>query len=183
MTIAPGISFYLGVDDYFKWRRPIAWIRLFTHIFPHDGIAHLRGNMTHLLLVGPSAEAAFGSLELIQIMVSVALSSAIAHIIVGKKNTRQLGASGVCFALILLNSLVSAKHGKVPVSFLLTATLWIGDEIWRFFFSGDGVSHHAHLTGAIVGTMAGYLIHRKKEKERLKKITKVWLKSSSKKKE
>jgi hypothetical protein len=83
-------------------------------------------------------------------------SSAWAHILIGQHHTRQLGASGVCFALILLNSLVSAKRGKLPVSFVLTAIWWLGDELFDFFLAGDGVSHHAHLVGGIVGAALGY---------------------------
>jgi membrane associated rhomboid family serine protease len=181
ITILPGISFFFGVDDFFSFTNPLQYIRLLTHIFGHDGMAHLRGNISHLLLVGPSAEAAFGSKETLQIMVLVAVSSGIAHIFLGRNNSRQLGASGVVFALILLNSLVSAKAGKVPLSFLLTACLWIGDELWKLFFSRDATSHHAHLTGAIVGTIAGYLIHQKKEEERTRNIALKW-KSAAKKK-
>jgi Rhomboid family len=71
-----------------------------------------------------------------------------------------LGASGVCFAFILLNSLVSAKRGKLPLSFVLTAIWWLGDELIDFFFSGDGVSHHAHLVGGIVGAAFGYYLRQ-----------------------
>jgi membrane associated rhomboid family serine protease len=182
MTIMPGISFFLAIDDFVSLTNPMQYVRIFTHIFGHDGMSHLRGNMTHLLLVGPSAEAAFGSKEVLQIMVLVAVSSGIAHIFMGRANSRQLGASGVVFALILLNSLVSAKSGKVPLSFLLTAVLWIGDELWRLFFAGDATSHHAHLTGAIVGTIGGYLVHQRKEQEKLRKYAEKWkVKRSTKK--
>jgi membrane associated rhomboid family serine protease len=182
MTIMPGLSFFLAIDDFVSLTSPMQYVRMFTHIFGHDGMAHLRGNMTHLLLVGPSAEAAFGSKEVLQIMVLVAVSSGIAHIFIGRANSRQLGASGVVFALILLNSLVSAKSGKVPLSFLITAVLWIGDELWQLFFSGDATSHHAHLTGAIVGTIGGYLVNKRKEQEKMRKYAGKWWKFKSTKK-
>lgn len=180
-TILPGISFQLGVDDHFKPYSVMQYVRLLSHIFAHDGIPHLKGNMVNLLLVGPSAEHVFGSKNMIIIMALVGLTSAVTHIWFGKQWTRQLGASGICFALILLNSLVSAKAGKIPVSFLLTAGLWISDEVWRFVWSTDGVSHHAHLTGAFVGMAAGYEIHRRNEREQLRRITTAW--RSTKKKE
>lgn len=156
--ILPHGSIFLGVDDFFEPTNPMHYIRQFTHIFMHDGWQHLRNNMTHMLLVGPSSEAVFGSKNLIIIMVAVAISSAWAHIMIGAPWTRQLGASGVCFAVILLNSLVSAKRGKIPVSFILTALWWLGDELIDLFFSKDGVSHHAHLVGGIVGAAAGYYL-------------------------
>ena len=156
--LLPHGSIFLGVDDFFDFTNPMHYIRQFTHIFMHDGWAHLRNNMTHMLLVGPSSEAVFGSVNLIYIMLVVAISSAWAHILIGQPHTRQLGASGVCFSVILLNSLVSAKRGKIPVSFVLTALWWLGDEFIDLLFSGDGVSHHAHLVGGIVGAGAGYYL-------------------------
>ena len=161
--LLPHGSIFLGVDDFFDPTSPMHYIRQFTHIFMHDGIPHLRNNMTHMLLVGPSSEAVFGSGNLILIILAVAISSGIAHILIGQPHTRQLGASGVCFAVILLNSLVSAKRGKIPVSFLLTALWWLGDEFIDLLFAGDNVSHHAHLVGGIVGACAGYYLRSKSE--------------------
>lgn len=173
-TILYGVSFTLGVDDTFQPFNWLQYVRLVSHIFAHDGIGHLKGNMVNLLLVGPSAEHVFGSFNMLIIFLLVAVTSAFAHIFIGSVHTRQLGASGVCFALILLNSLVSAKAGKIPLSFVLTAGLWITDEVMRMMFSKDGVSHHAHLTGAIVGTLAGYELHRRQEKDKLRRVTSAW---------
>jgi len=156
--VLPHGSIFLGVDDFFDYTNPMHYIRQFTHVFMHDGIPHLRNNMTHMLLVGPSSEAVFGSINMIYIMVIVAISSAWAHILIGQPHTRQLGASGICFAVILLNSMTSAKRGKIPVSFVLTALWWLGDEFIDLLFAGDGVSHHAHLVGGIVGAVAGYYL-------------------------
>ena len=174
-TILPGISMGLfAVDDFINLTNPLMYVRFVTHIFGHSSLGHLKGNVTHLLLVGPSAEAAFGSKAILEIMLMVALSSAVAHVWFGRNHSRQLGASGVVFALILLNSLVSAKTGKIPMSFLLTACLWIGDELWKFFFAGDKTSHHAHLTGAICGTIGGYMIHKRHEQEKIRAIASKW---------
>jgi len=165
MTILPGVSKFLGIDDYFTLWSPMQYVRMITHIFGHDGIPHLRGNMTNILLVGPSAEAIFGSKEILMIMLVVALSSGVGHIFIGRAWTTQLGASGVVFALILLNSLASARSGKIPLSFVMTACLYMGGELWNLFFAGDYVSHHAHLIGGVVGSAAGYMIHERKQKK------------------
>ena len=61
-------------------------------------------------------------------------------------------------ALILLNSLGAASSGRVPLTFLLTAVFWLSDEV-QSILTRDGVSHAAHLAGALVGTAAGYAIH------------------------
>mmetsp|Transcript_14262 Transcript_14262/g.20878 ORF Transcript_14262/g.20878 Transcript_14262/m.20878 type:complete len:272 (+) Transcript_14262:118-933(+) len=173
ITVLPGVSKFFGVDDYVSLKNPMQYIRLFSHILGHDGLEHLRGNMTHILLVGPSAEAFFGSKEVFQIILAVAASSALAHILIGKVHSTQLGASGVVFALILLNSLVSAKRGKIPISFLMTAILWIGEEFFKMiniFNTEDYVSHHAHLVGALVGMAAGYYIQQQKEQTGKNKV-------------
>lgn len=119
------------------------------------------------MLVGPSVEHAFGSENLIVIIAVVALASAAAHIVVGGSRTHQLGASGVVFAFIILNSLVGAKYGKISVSFLIVTTLYLGDELIDFFFAGDAMSHHAHLVGGVVGGFAGYYIQKRKNDEKM----------------
>jgi GlpG protein len=156
LTVLRGISFQMGVDSEMDPWNLLQYIRFLTHILAHDSIGHLKGNMTNLLLVGPAAEASFGHRVIVQVIVTVAISSAMTHLIVGRYNSRQLGATGVVFAMILLNSLVSAKSGKIPVSFVLTSVLWLGDEAWKLFFSNDGISHSAHLTGGLIGTLYGF---------------------------
>jgi len=173
-TVWPKLSFSLGIDDHFQPFSLMQYVRLLSHVFAHDGLQHIKGNMTNLLLVGPSSEHVFGSFNLMIIMIAVALSSAVTHVWFGKQWTRQLGASGICFALILLNSLVGARAGKIPLSFLLTAGLWISEEIWRLLLAQDGVSHHAHLTGALVGMAAGYEIHSRQQQKQLRRIANAW---------
>ena len=52
----------------------------------------------------------------------------------------------------------AASSGRVPLTFLLTAVFWLSDEV-QSILTRDGVSHAAHLAGALVGTAAGYAIH------------------------
>jgi GlpG protein len=131
--------------------------------------------MVHLLLVGPAVEHGFGSRNLFMIIMIVAISSAFVHLAIGKAYTYQLGASGVVFACILLSSLVTAASGTIPLSFVMVATWWMGGEFWNFFFAGDAVSHHAHISGGIVGTLAGYYIHRQKAEAKLENVASKWL--------
>lgn len=167
ITIAPGISRWLGVKDAFYPFQPMQYLRLVTHIFGHENMYHLRSNMTNILMVGPSAEEVFGSQNMVFIIAAVAVSSGFGHIFLGPTNTSQIGASGVAFALILLNSLVSAKVGRIPISFVLTAWLWTSDEVWGLLFGRDSISHSAHLIGAVVGTAAGYYIQSGKSMQEL----------------
>lgn len=169
--IVPGLPQILGVDDAFTqlWN-PFSYLSLFTHVLAHSDWGHLKGNMVHLLLVGPAVEHEFGSRNLLLIILLVAFSSAMVHLAVGADHTYQLGASGVVFACILLSSLVTASAACIPLSFVIVAIWWLGDELFKFFFSGDGVSHHAHISGGIVGTMAGYYIHRQRAEQKAKGV-------------
>ena len=138
-VVAPGTNVFVACPPFRMASplNPLTYLRLLTHTVGHTGYDHLKGNMVNLLLVGPASEKEFGSMNLLKIMFYVAVSSAVAHMALGPANGYQLGASGVVFALILLNSLLSAHSGVVPLTFLLTAGLWVSDEVFRFFFAQD----------------------------------------------
>ena len=176
---SPSSGRILGVHDTWNTSRiPWQYTSLVTHIFAHSDFGHLRGNMTHLLLVGPGVEHAFGSRNVLKIMVIVAITSAFAHILIGNVRTHQLGASGVVFACILLNSIVSAENGKIPLSFVLTAILYLGEEFMNMlpvWSHKSATSHHAHLTGGIIGAMAGFYIHKQRRRTKTKSIVDKWL--------
>jgi GlpG protein len=158
VNFLPGLNRFLAVRDAFQFTSVMQYPRLVTHTFAHDGLEHLKGNLVLILLVGPSAEHAYGSGSILLLFFLVALSSALAHIVLGRSRTHQFGASGIVFSVILLNSLVAAERGKIPIIFVLTAGLWLTEEVLEFVWGGDAVSHHAHLTGAIVGTATGYYL-------------------------
>ena len=56
-----------------------------------------------------------------------------------------LGASGVVFALILLSSFTSMKEGEIPLTFILVAALYIGQQIYQGIFVNDNVSNLTHI--------------------------------------
>jgi membrane associated rhomboid family serine protease len=155
-TILPGFSLFLGFDDFFTVSNPIHYFRVFSQLFAHSSMSHLKGNMTYLLLVGPPTEAHYGSKAIINVMRAVAISSAVSHLVLGRRNSRQLGASGVVFALIIMSSLICAKMDKIPLSFILIGILYLGEELVKLFFGMDEISHHAHLVGGVVGAIIGF---------------------------
>jgi membrane associated rhomboid family serine protease len=148
----------------FSFTSPLSYWRLISHIFGHGSWSHLSGNMTNLLLVCPAVERHWGGKQLAAIFLYVAIASGIAHMLLGPSNSAQLGASGVVFSTILLNSLIemgsagtNGFKGRVPLTFIAQIFLWVNKEvISTLFASGTGVSHLAHLVGAVVGTVAGY---------------------------
>ena len=74
----------------------------------------------------------------------------------GSAGSVQLGASGVVFALIILNSLLERKEDEVPLTFCLTGALWLSKELT---LSKAGVASSAHLAGAAVGAFFGHHVH------------------------
>lgn len=162
----------LAVHRDFDGGSLFQYTSFWTHCFAHSDYQHLKGNLTMLLLVGPSVEFHFRSHNILWIMTVVSLISAMVHIVVGKNNTHQLGASGIVFCFILLNSLVTAKQSELPISFVVTLILYMGDEIVKFLRPTDDVSHHAHLTGGAVGAAAGFYIHSAVQRQNRKNATK-----------
>jgi rhomboid protease GluP len=95
---------------------------------------------------------------MLKIMLVTAVASSVAHVFFGAASTLQLGASGLVFMQILLSSLIEVKHGRVPLTFLVQGSLWCYKEVALCFVSSsDGVSHIAHVSGAVCGVAAGYL--------------------------
>lgn len=169
---------YFSVMPYahFSFRAPSHYWRLFSHVLGHGDWGHLRGNLVNLFLVGPACERAFGSFNLCKVIMYVALFSALTHFLFGHPAAVQLGASGVCFMLILLNSLIQLKANTIPVTFLLQIYLWVQQEVLDQLFSENaGVSNLAHLSGALVGTYFGFALHGAKMRERVKAVGIEWL--------
>ena len=169
------LCFSIPSFSKFSFFSPLSYFRLISHVFGHTSWEHLNSNLTHLLLVGPNCEREFGMYKITIILFFTALSSSIIHILFGPINSIQLGASGIVFMFILLNSLIETKTTRIPITFICQVIIWCYKEIIASFIAYDGISHLAHLTGAIVGTIAGYYLHHQREKEMINKYVKVWL--------
>ena len=79
--------------------------------------------------------------------------------------TAVLGASGVVFAMILMASGTSREEGKIPVTFILVALMYIGQQIWQGVTQRDSISQMSHIIGGITGSVLGFTlknIHDKK---------------------
>lgn len=98
----------------------------------------------------------------------------------------QLGASGVVFSLILLNSLLAVRVGKIPLTFVCQVVLWIYKEVVEGLWSSwmgevGGTSNCAHLSGALVGTIFGFKLHQERLDAKMKVIGSKWLKTAKEK--
>lgn len=140
---------------------PLTFIRFFGHVLGHAGWEHFIGNIMMILVVGPLLEEKYGSSNILFVILATALTTGIINFVFFP-NVRLLGASGVVFALILLASFTSFKDGKVPVTFLLVAILYIGGQIYDGFFVHDNVSNLTHIIGGVVGSGLGFVMNKNK---------------------
>ena len=137
---------------------PLMYLRLFTHVLGHAGLAHLMGNMAYILLLGPGLEEKYGWKNLLAVILVTALITGLIHNLLFPR-TLLLGASGVVFAFILLTSFTEFREGEIPLTFILVALIYLGQQIWDALTVRDNVSNLSHMIGGLVGGGAGYLLN------------------------
>lgn len=139
---------------------PLTYVRLVTHAFGHAGWDHLIGNMSYILLLGPLLEEKYGSRTLAEIMLMSSLACGIVNNVLF--TTRIVGASGVVFTFILLSSITSLRQGEVPLTFVLVATLYIGQQVYGALFVRDNVGYLSHVIGGAIGAGFGFALAKPK---------------------
>ena len=139
---------------------PLMYIRLFTHVLGHADFSHLIGNMAYILLLGPGLEEKYGWRKLLTVVLVTAVITGVIHNLLFPY-TALLGASGVVFAFILLTSFTEFREGEVPLTFILVAVIYLGQQVWDAVAVRDNVSNLSHIIGGLVGGGAGYLLNRK----------------------
>ena len=139
---------------------PLTYVRLFTHVLGHSGLEHFIGNAMYLLLIGPMLEEKYGSNTMLKIILCTALVTGVVHCLIWS-NYSLCGASGIVFAFIIVSSFTAFKDGEIPISFLLVALLYIGNEIYDGIIIRDNISNFTHILGGVVGSIAGYRLNKK----------------------
>lgn len=137
---------------------PLFYVRLIGHVFGHVNWEHLSGNIIMILLVGPMLEEKYGSRNLILVILATAVITGLIEITFF--SNQLLGASGVAFALIILSSITSMDDGRIPITFIIVAVIYLGGQIVDGVFVKDSVSNITHIAGGLVGGACGYLINR-----------------------
>ena len=139
---------------------PFTYLRFFGHVFGHLDISHLTGNLMMLLILGPMLEERYGGKILTAVIAVTALITGVASFILFP-NQALMGASGVVFAFILLASFTSFQEREIPLTFILVAILYIGQQIYQGIFVDDNVSQFTHILGGITGSVLGYNLNKK----------------------
>ena len=134
---------------------PLFYIRLFGHVLGHASWDHFLNNMLLLLVIGPPMEEKYGSGPLLKGILLTALISGVLQCVLFP-HTALLGASGIVFMLIMLASL-SGFSGGIPVTMLLVAALYLGQQVYDIIFARDNVANFMHIVGGVCGTAFGYV--------------------------
>ena len=143
-------------------KNPLTYLRFFTYVLGHDGWGHFVGNASYLLLLGPMLEEKYGARMLSHIMLITALVTSLGNFIFFP-NVALCGASGIVFAFIILASFTGFKDGEIPLTFILVAILYIGQQVIEGITITDNVSNMSHIIGGVVGAILGYRLNVRKK--------------------
>ena len=139
---------------------PMTYVRFFTHVLGHAGWSHYISNMMYLLLLGPMLEEKYGSRAIIEVILITGLMAGLVNWLLFP-GTALCGASSVVFAFILMTSFTSFKEGEIPLTVILVAIIFIGQQVYEGVFVQDNISNMAHIVGGIVGAIAGYTLNKR----------------------
>ena len=148
------ISAYFTSPAVLAFTSPEFYLRLISYIAGHGNWAHLSGNITLILLVGPLLEEKYGSGKLLEMVIVTAAVTGLFNAFFFSNSL--LGGSGIAFMLILLSSFSNIRSGQIPLTFILVAILFVGNEVISIL-KVDQISQFSHLAGGIAGAGYGFL--------------------------
>ena len=67
----------------------------------------------------------------------------------------------LCFAFILLSSFTGFREGEIPLTVILVAVIFLGQQIYEGIVVQDNISNMAHILGGIVGGIIGFSWNKK----------------------
>lgn len=144
-----------------SWGSPLTYVRLFGHIVGHSNLDHFVGNIMLILVVGPMLEEKYGSSNILFVILATALATGLAHLLF-VPGYALLGASGVVFAFIMLSSFTCIKEKEIPLTFILVALLYIGEQVYQGLFVVSNISNLSHILGGFMGSGLGFVMHKNK---------------------
>ena len=148
-----------------SWGNPLTYLRLFTHVLGHADVSHYMSNMMLFLILGPAIEEKYGSRNTLVIIAVTAFITGILNCLLFPR-TALLGASGVVFCFIILSSMTCIKDGKIPLTLIVVAVLYIGQEVFNAITKSDNVSQFGHIIGGACGCGMGYAFDKLKIKKK-----------------
>lgn len=143
-----------------KLTNPLTYLRFITHVLGHASWEHFIGNAYFLLLLGPILEEKYGSMIMLKSIILTAVATGIVNYIFFQ-NQGLCGASGVVFAFIIMASFTSFGNGEIPITFILVAIIFIGQQVYNGLTINNNVSYMAHIIGGGIGSVIGFKFSRK----------------------
>jgi len=160
--LSPGITSGLfTLQPHFAPTDPLSYLRPVTYVFGHSGAAHLIGNLSFILLLGPALEEKYGSRTILVLILITTLLTALVFLLFYSNGL--LGASGVVFMFIILNSFTRVKADHIPLTFVLVCLIFLGKEVLDSF-SNDQISQTAHILGGVCGGAFGFRLTKQARK-------------------
>lgn len=149
----------LFITYHSSLKDPLTYLRFFTHVFGHSGWDHFLGNMTYILLLGPMLEEKYSSQNILKVIVITAVVTALINYIFFP-GIGLCGASGIAFAFIVMTSFTGFRSGDIPITFILVAVVFLGQQIYEGITLQDNISHMAHIVGGVIGAIVGFKWHK-----------------------
>ena len=144
---------------------------LFGHMFLHGSWDHLIGNMIFLLLFGLSVELALGGLWFAGLYIVGGLAAAGLHIAMEAGSPMPMvGASGAVSAVMgMFVAIYGVRRlrffytlgflfGEFTAPALLVLPLWLGKELFGYFYGDAGIAYWAHFGGLIAGFVCALVL-------------------------
>ena len=154
----------LFVTNHSSLANPLTYVRFFTHVLGHAGWSHYIGNMMYILLLGPMLEEKYGGARILEVIMTTALITGLINYFLFP-GVALCGASGVVFAFILITSFTGFNEGEIPLTVILVAVIFIGQQVYEGIFLQDDVSNLSHIIGGLVGAVIGYNLNMKKKQK------------------
>ena len=151
---------FLFMTYHSSLKDPFTYVRFFTHVLGHAGWDHYIGNAAYILLLGPMLEEKYGSKRIFHVILITAVVTGLVIFFLFW-NVALCGASGVVFAFILLTSFTSFKNGEIPLTFILVAIIFIGQQVYDGLLLQDNISNLSHILGGVIGAIVGYKLNKK----------------------
>ena len=61
----------------------------------------------------------------------------------------------------MLASFTDFREGEIPITFILVAAIFIGQQVYEGIAVQNNISNMAHIVGGIVGAIIGYVLNVK----------------------
>lgn len=138
--------------------------QLITYMFLHSSLTHIIFNMIGLVVFGPNLENKFGTSKFVKMYLIMGIVSGIFNMLF--LTNPVLGASGAVWGIMMMFALFNPNdllylYFIIPVKAKYIIGVFFIIELYLSLMgSNDGISHVAHVGGALTG-MCIYLLNRK----------------------